>query len=58
MGVLYGVARWRHPVNTIETSMCGGDAALCQVSVTTYYYSVSVMESRRKGIDLSSLENG
>jgi len=25
--VLYGCAHWRHLANTIETSLCGGDAA-------------------------------
>jgi len=28
--VLDGDAHWRHLVNTIEPSVCGGDAALCQ----------------------------
>jgi len=27
-------AHWRHLANTIEPSMCGGDAACCQI---TYY---------------------
>ena len=31
---------WRHLANTTELSMCGGDATLCQVTMTTcYYYS-------------------
>jgi len=29
--VLDAGARWRHMTNTIEPSMCGGDAALCQL---------------------------
>jgi len=28
---LYIGAYWRHLANTIEPSMCGGDAALCQL---------------------------
>jgi len=28
-------ARWRHLANAIEPSMCGGDAALCQITLTT-----------------------
>jgi len=26
---------WRHLANTTEPSMCGGDAALCQITLTT-----------------------
>ena len=29
----------RHLANTIELSVCGGDAALCQITLTTCYYS-------------------
>jgi len=31
-------AIWRHLANTTETSMCGGNAALCQITLTTCYY--------------------
>jgi len=31
-------AYWRHPVNTTEPSVCGGDAALCQITLTTCYF--------------------
>ena len=31
-------AHWRHPANTTEPSVCGGVAALCQVTLTTCYY--------------------
>jgi len=31
-------AHWRHLVNTIEPSVCCGDAALCQITLTTCYY--------------------
>jgi len=30
-------AHWRHLKNTTEPSMCGGDAALCQITLTTCY---------------------
>ena len=30
-------AHWRHLANTIELSVCGGDAALCQITLTTCY---------------------
>jgi len=30
-------AHWRHLANTIEQSVCGGDAVLCQIPLTTYY---------------------
>jgi len=29
-------AHWRHLVNTTEPSMCGGDAALCQIALFDY----------------------
>ena len=28
-------AHWRHLANTTEPSVCSGDAALCQVTLTT-----------------------
>ena len=31
-------AHWRHLANATEPSMCGGDAALCQITSTTSYY--------------------
>jgi len=31
-------AHWRQLANTIEPSVSGGDAALCQITLTTYYY--------------------
>jgi len=34
---LDGGALWRHPANTIELSKCGGDAALCQITLSTCY---------------------
>jgi len=35
---LDGGAHWRHLANTIEPFGCGGDAALCQVTLTICYY--------------------
>ena len=37
--VLDGDAHWHNLANTIEPFMCGGDAALCQITLTTYYYN-------------------
>jgi len=36
----HGKAHWRHLANTNEptVSICGGDAVLCQITVTTCYY--------------------
>jgi len=31
-------AHWRHRTNTIEPSVCGSDAALCQITLTICYY--------------------
>jgi len=33
--VLDGGEHWRHLVNTTEPSVCGGDAACCQITFTT-----------------------
>jgi len=33
-------AHWRHLANTTEPSVCGGDAALCQITLTSYYYVI------------------
>ena len=30
-------AHWRHLANTNEPSMCGGDAVLCQITLTTCF---------------------
>jgi len=36
----HGRAHWRHLANTIEPSVCGGDAVLCQItSIACYYYT-------------------
>ena len=32
-------AYWRNLANTIEPSVCGGDVAFCQITLTTSYYS-------------------
>ena len=33
----HGRAHWRHLSNTTELSVCGGDAALCQNTLTTCF---------------------
>ena len=38
-------AQWRHLKNTTEPSMCGGDAALCQITLTTYLWRLAVARS-------------
>ena len=35
--VLGGGAHWRHLLNTIKSSMYGGDAVFCQITLTTCY---------------------
>jgi len=35
-------AHWRHLKNTTEPSMCGGDAASCQITLTTCFVAYSV----------------
>ena len=32
---------WRHLANTIEPSVCGGDAVLCQITLTICYILIS-----------------
>jgi len=39
--VLHGAAHWLNLANTSKLSMCGGDAALCQITLTTCYYSTA-----------------
>jgi len=38
--LLWG-AHWRHLANTIEPSVCGGDAVLCQITLTVHLLSLS-----------------
>ena len=40
--VLVGDAHWRNLVNTTEPSTCDGDAAFCQITLTTF----TVLERR------------
>ena len=42
--VLDGGAHWRNLANTIEPSMCGGDAALRQINLTTCYRIAQKLE--------------
>ena len=32
----HGKVHWHNVANTIELSICGGDAALCQITLTTW----------------------
>jgi len=34
--ILDGGAHWHNLPNTIEPSVCGGDVALCQITLTTF----------------------
>jgi len=36
--VLGRSAHWHHLANTIEPSMCSGNAACCQITLTTCYF--------------------
>jgi len=40
VGFLYIAAHWRHLANPTEPSVCGDDAALCQITLTTCSYSL------------------
>ena len=42
LGVLDGDAHWRHLSYTTEPSVCCGDAALCQITLVTYLFSVDL----------------
>jgi len=37
--IIMSGARWRHLLNIIEPSMCGGDAACCHITLTTCLYT-------------------
>ena len=43
----HGRAHWRHLANTIQPSVCGGDAVLCQITLTTclIWYTKATMYS-------------
>jgi len=36
--VIDGGVHWRHLANTTELSVSGGNAALCQITLTTCYF--------------------
>ena len=42
----HGRAHWRHLANTIEPSVCGSDAALCQIDHLFCYLFCDVLKSR------------
>jgi len=39
---IWGV-HWRHLANTTELSVCGGDTALCQMTLTTCFITIKTM---------------
>jgi len=41
--VFGGGAHWRHLANADELSVCSGDAACCQIALTTCYYYVDAV---------------
>jgi len=43
----YGMAHWRHLVNTSELSVCGVDAALCQITLSCCFVFMSLQRSER-----------
>jgi len=47
-----GTAHWRHLAYTIEPSVCGGDAVLCQITLTT----CSLLRQHIRPASLSVLE--
>jgi len=46
-------AYWCHLANMIEPSVCGSDAALCQITLTSYYYYYYYGPHRSKYVDTS-----
>ena len=50
--VLRAGAEWRHLLNSIAPSMCGSDAAFCQVTLTACYYVMwSELNKRSAGLN-------
>ena len=43
-----------HIGNTTEPSVCGGDAAFCQITLTTCYYSIHRVSYKRKITNLAT----
>ena len=44
----HGMAHWRHLSNTIEPSVCCGNAALCQITLTTCVFTLNVDYAQRR----------
>jgi len=40
----HGGAHWRHLLNTIKPSMCSGDAAFCQITLTVCFFLVLLIK--------------
>jgi len=51
----YGRAHWRHMANTIEPSVCGGDADLCQITLTTFHVMSSAIWQVPRGLENPTL---
>jgi len=45
-------AHWRHLANTTEPSICGGDAALCQITLTSCYITRYLLHSLDTFVEL------
>ena len=47
LGILHYIwgAHWRHLANTIEPSICGGDAVLCQFTLTTCFHIITFTQA-------------
>jgi len=43
--ILGGGAQWRHVANTIEPSVCGDNAACCQITLITCCYWFDIAHS-------------
>ena len=59
---LHGGAHWCHVANTTEPSVCGGDVALCQITLTTYYAFLStnmfISNTMDLAISLAEVDTG
>jgi len=51
-------AHWRHLANTIEPSMCGGNGACSQITLTTCYLLGSIVVLCRCGLLLQTEKRG
>jgi len=47
-GVLDEGAHWHHLANTTEPSVCDGDAALCQITMTTCFIITNTLDHKHQ----------